>query len=253
VSDLTPLPARWIKVGILAFPLLAIGLWVWSPLGFWGCAYLAALLAILPVLGYAQMAMAEDDQTLPRVPVYLTSCATILVLGWLGYWVGIKEVGRGFMGLGVGALGPFLLWTFLVAVSLHALLLLFFFGRRRLGIRESALLHRLLPETPSEKLLFGLLSLAAGMGEELAYRGFAIPALTVVTGSEWTGALLSSVAFGFLHGYQGWLGILRTGIMGFILAGSFILSGSLWPAIVAHALLDLVSGLLLGRTLLESG
>jgi membrane protease YdiL (CAAX protease family) len=39
--------------------------------------------------------------------------------------------------------------------------------------------------------------------------------------------------------------------MGFLLAASLILSGSLWPAIIAHAALDLVSGLILGRTLLR--
>ena len=62
---------------------------------------------------------------------------------------------------------------------------------------------------------------------------------------------LSSCAFGLLHGYQGWLGVLRTGIMGFFLAASFVISGSLWPAVIAHVTLDLVSGLILGKTLLR--
>lgn len=243
--------ARVMKLGFVAYPLLVWGLWLWSPLGFWGCVYLVSILELLPVLGLAQLSMADDSEPLPRVSVYLTSGALILVIGWLGFIIGRREVGKEFMGLGEIGFGPLLFWTVVATVTIHMLLLAFFFGRRALGIRESAILGQLLPENPQERFLFGLLSLSAGIGEELAFRGFAIPALTLVTGSEWGGALLSSCAFGLLHGYQGWLGVFRTGLMGLFLAGSFILSGSLWPAIIAHAILDLVSGLVLGRTLLE--
>jgi membrane protease YdiL (CAAX protease family) len=121
----------------------------------------------------------------------------------------------------------------------------------RLGVRETPLLHQLLPRTLPERVVFAFLSLSAGVGEEVAFRGFAIPGLVLLMGSEWEAALISSLAFGVLHGYQGWLGVVRTGAMGFVLASSFVLSGSLWPAIVAHAVLDLVSGLILGDTLLR--
>jgi membrane protease YdiL (CAAX protease family) len=39
--------------------------------------------------------------------------------------------------------------------------------------------------------------------------------------------------------------------MGLVLAGAFVVSGTLWPAILAHALLNLVAGLILGDTLLR--
>ena len=242
---------RIIKAGFLAYPLLVWGLWLWSPLGIWGCLYLAFLMELLPLLGLAQLPLADDEGPLPRVPVYLTSGAFILILGWMGLIIGTGEVGRDFMGLGPVEVSSLLFWALGVTVAIHLLLLVFFVGRRFLGVRESGLLDQLLPQTVWEKFLFGLLSLSAGVGEELAFRGFAIPALTLVTGSEWGGAILSSCAFGLLHGYQGWLGVLRTGIMGFFLAASFVISGSLWPAVIAHATLDLVSGLILGKTLLR--
>lgn len=138
-----------------------------------------------------------------------------------------------------------------VTVLIHLVQLGFFLGRRWAGIRETPLLSQLMPGTAGEKALFVLLSLAAGVGEELAFRGFGVTALCLVTGSEWGAALLSSVAFGLIHGYQGWLGIWRTGIMGSILAATFILSGSLWPAIIAHVALDVVAGLVLGDLLLR--
>jgi membrane protease YdiL (CAAX protease family) len=62
--------------------------------------------------------------------------------------------------------------------------------------------------------------------------------------------VLTSVVFGILHGYQGLLGTVRTTLMGGTLAWGFLASGSLLPAIVAHTLIDLVAGLLLGDWLL---
>lgn len=251
---MNPYPAvllRIVKAGFGVYPLLVLGLWLWSPLGFWGCLYLALIIELLPLLGLAQIPLADDEGPLPRVSIYLTSGAFILALGWVGLIIGTGEVGRAFMGLGPVRVFPTLLWALGTTVAVHLILVLFFVGRRAMGIRESGLLDELLPRTAWEKLLFSLLSLSAGVGEELAFRGFAIPVLTLVTGSAWGGAILSSGAFGLLHGYQGWLGVFRTGAMGFLLAASFILSGSLWPAIIAHAALDLVSGLILGRTLLR--
>jgi membrane protease YdiL (CAAX protease family) len=251
LKEAQPFLLRVIKLGFLAYPPLVWGLWVWSPLGFWGCVYLAFIMELLPVLGLAQLSMADDEEPLPRVPVYLSSGALILVLGWLGLIVGTGEVGQEVMGLGPSSFTPTLLWSLATTLAIHALLLGFYFGRRVLGGRESRILDQLLPKSLPEKLLFGLLSVSAGVGEELAFRGFAVPALALLTGSPWGGAVLSSCAFGLVHGYQGWLGIARTGVMGFFLAGSFLLSGSLWPAIIAHTALDLVSGLVLGTTLLK--
>ena len=219
VSPVRPYPIllrRVVGVGLLIYPILVLALWLWWPLSFWGAVYLAFLMELLPLLGLAQVPLADDEGAFPRIPVYLSSGAIILILGWAGLIIGTEVL-----------------------------------GRVRLGIGESPLLHQLLPRTLPEKVVFAFLSLAAGVGEEIPYRGFAIPLLASLTGSEWTAALLSSLAFGMLHGYQGWLGVARTAAMGFLLSASFILSGSLWPAILAHALLDVVSGLVLGETLLR--
>jgi membrane protease YdiL (CAAX protease family) len=68
-------------------------------------------------------------------------------------------------------------------------------------------------------------------------------------------AVITSVMFGVVHGYQGVLGVLRTGVMGGVLAWGFISSGSLWPVMIAHTLIDLIAGIVLGERLLspESG
>lgn len=251
---MTPYPRallRVVQAGLLAFPALVGALWLWSPLGFWGCVYMALLLEALPILGLAQLPLADDEGDFPRIPVYLSSGGIILLLGWGGLVVGTRDLGREAMGLAPVAGGALLFWTGAATAGVLAVQFGFLVARLRLGIRETQLLHQLLPRTGPEKVVFAFLSLAAGVGEEIAFRGFALPGLLLLTGSSWGGALVSSLAFGVLHGYQGWLGVLRTGTMGFVLAAVFILSGSLWPVILAHAILDLFSGLVLGDTLLR--
>tara|TARA_A100001037_G_scaffold251783_2_gene235481 strand:- start:26470 stop:26742 length:273 start_codon:yes stop_codon:yes gene_type:complete len=63
--------------------------------------------------------------------------------------------------------------------------------------------------------------------------------------------VISSLVFGLMHGYQGWLGILRTTLMGAVLAWGFISSGSLIPAMIAHIMIDLIAGILIGDWLLS--
>lgn len=246
-----PVLIRLLKAGFVAYPVLVWALWAWSPLGFWGSAYLGLLMELLPLLGLAQLPLADDEGEFPRVSVYLSSAGVILALGWAGLAIGTRELGRDALGLGRPDWGSVLLWALAATIFIHLLQGLFFVGRRWAGVRESRILGQMLPRGPKESLLFAFLSVAAGVGEELAFRAFAVPALGLVTGSLGSAVLLSSLAFGLLHGYQGWIGILRTGLMGGILAVTFVVTGSLWPAVLAHAALDIISGLIIGDALLK--
>jgi membrane protease YdiL (CAAX protease family) len=173
----------------------------------------------------------------------------ILVLGCAALLLGMGSFGVGAMGLGPVSWPKLMVWTAVLSLAAGILVVLFFMVRKAMGLRESPLLVELLPDTRAEKGVFVILSMAAGFGEELAYRGFLIPGLALLLGGEWTAALLSSLLFGVLHAYQGWLGIVRTAALGLLLAAGFLISGSLWPAVLAHAILDVVAGLLVGESL----
>lgn len=86
-----------------------------------------------------------------------------------------------------------------------------------------------------------VLSITAGICEEVLFRGF-VPGYLV----GWTGPILaiaiSCVLFGFAHVYLGAQQVLRTSVVGALLAGIVVASGSLWPAMIVHATLDLNSG-----------
>jgi len=91
----------------------------------------------------------------------------------------------------------------------------------------------------------------AGLGEEWAYRGYAIPSVIVASGSAPVALFLTSAAFAALHSYQGVLGIVRTGVVGVILGAVFLHTGSLWPPIIAHVVIDLAVGFVMADRLLS--
>ena len=83
-------------------------------------------------------------------------------------------------------------------------------------------------------LLFGVLPVIAGF-EELLFRGALVGGFAAGFGvSPWLLAVVSSVAFAAGHGAQGGLGVVVTGLLGFALAGLFVVTGSLLAVVVAH-------------------
>lgn len=99
----------------------------------------------------------------------------------------------------------------------------------------------LLPRTTREKLLFAGVSVTAGVTEELIYRGFLMRYLAAGPwGLSAVAALaVSSLAFGVAHAGQGAKGMLLTGVLGLLMGGLFLASGSLLLPILLHTLIDL--------------
>jgi len=99
----------------------------------------------------------------------------------------------------------------------------------------------LLPHTSGERRLFWLVSLTAGVCEEVFFRGFLIWFL-----SAWMGlvlaVLVSSAIFGAGHIYMGWAQAPKTALVGLVLAFVALGSASLVPAMLLHAALDWNSG-----------
>jgi membrane protease YdiL (CAAX protease family) len=99
----------------------------------------------------------------------------------------------------------------------------------------------LLPRTKSDRVLFAFVSISAGFVEELFYRGYLAWYLAAMFGSV-TAFIASSALFGMAHVYLGRSHVVRTAIVGLVLAFVVLASGSLWPAIAIHATMDLVAG-----------
>ena len=111
----------------------------------------------------------------------------------------------------------------------------------RLGIgADEGLREALAPDSPAgwAVLLFLVLPIIAGF-EELLFRGVLIGVFAAGFGvSPWLLAVGSSVAFALGHGAQGPAGVVVTGVLGFVLAAAFVLTGSLFVVVVAHYLVN---------------
>ncbi|WP_440997057.1 CPBP family intramembrane glutamic endopeptidase [Arhodomonas sp. SL1] len=85
------------------------------------------------------------------------------------------------------------------------------------------------------------LSLFIGFYEELLARGFLLQRARALLGGWWGPVALSSLLFGLGHAYQGAFGVLQTTLVGAVLAAAVLRYGTLWPAIIAHALVNAIS------------
>jgi membrane protease YdiL (CAAX protease family) len=88
-------------------------------------------------------------------------------------------------------------------------------------------------------LLLGVALPVIAFGEELLFRGALIGGIAAGTSiSPWALAVVSSVAFGAAHSAQGSLGIVVTGLLGFVLAVVFVITGDLVLVAIAHYLVN---------------
>ncbi len=147
------------------------------------------------------------------------------VAGWLAPPIGPSPGNVAFvLGTVFGAL----------ALALHE--------RRRRNLPELLrAVSVILPRTRRERNGWALVSVTAGVCEEIIYRGF----LFLYLGALWPGldgtalVLVAALVFGAGHLYQGAAGFMATSAVGIVLGGIFLLTGSLWLPILIHALVDL--------------
>jgi hypothetical protein len=115
---------------------------------------------------------------------------------------------------------------------------------RRKKVAEAVRTMRfMLPVSARERRYWIMLSLSAGIGEELLYRGFLMHYLSgTLAGGVALGVLgawlVSSMLFGLAHVYQGVAGVIRATIAGLLLGLVTILTGQLILPILLHALFD---------------
>lgn len=98
-----------------------------------------------------------------------------------------------------------------------------------------------LPQTATERAVWVLVSLSAGICEEVLFRGFLMQNfLQLGWGMPTVVALVgSSLIFGLAHLYQGVKAVVGSTFGGLMLGLLFLLSGSLLACIALHSLLDL--------------
>lgn len=180
----------------------------------------------------------------------------VLVLVWsfvpallseVTQWPGIREV-RGF-----AAAQPWAMVAIVSGLSLAIVVLTWIGvrGARSEGITAIGDVSALLPRNRQELRWGWLLSINAGISEELMMR-LALPALIyAVTGSAVVAVAGSVMVFGALHAYQGIAGVIGTTIVGAVMMALYAVTGTILVPIVVHFLLDWRSMVFLPRAVYD--
>jgi membrane protease YdiL (CAAX protease family) len=166
--------------------------------------------------------------------IFLVGRWWALARPWTGLWLLPPRGWRLLAGI-VAVLAGVALWL----SQARALARLSAEKRNALRQRSGHLLA-LVPQSTAEYRWFVALSVTAGICEELLYRGFLVWALRQWVGLGWAAAV-SVVMFGAAHAYQG-KDVVRPTLGGVVLQSIALLTQSILPGIVVHAMLDLMSG-----------
>lgn len=104
-------------------------------------------------------------------------------------------------------------------------------------------IRSLLPSGGHDFAIYLLLSLTAGICEEVVCRGYLQRQFTALTKSAWAGLVIQGIIFGVAHGYQGARLMLILAVYGCLFGLLARWRGSLRPGMMAHTLQDGLVGL----------
>jgi len=102
----------------------------------------------------------------------------------------------------------------------------------------------LLPATVRESVVWIAVSAAAGVGEELVFRGYLQRQIWSLTKNLPTALLLQAFVFSIGHIYQGWKPALVTAIYGLVFGLVAAWRRSILPGAIAHTVIDVMGGLI---------
>ena len=215
--------------------------------------FLVVLVVGIPAMSWIT---ASDPQvrTAPRPDLYFSAALSEWLFAGMGL-AAVRVARLGAASLGVRSLSwmSFAVWTSLIVLaSVAGLVLILALERRGWWPDESDLVHLLMPKTRGEKIwALALVAPTAALAEEFLYRGylFAIIARTLHS-TAWAWGL-SSAVFGIAHLYQRPNGMVRAGLLGAFLAWPLVRTGSIYPSVAAHFLIDALAFGWLGAKLLK--
>ena len=211
-------------------------------------------LLLLPLLGFSLLGALKSAHLTTgqrHIPQYAATLAWEWILAAFVFWgirmrktplrqlLGVRRSTLGDWSDDLAIAGGFWITSMMVLAGIGALLRL-----AHLSAPQKAL-AQLAPQNAGELLLWVILSISAGICEEITFRGYLLQQFSRLGGKVWIGVLASSLLFGIAHGYEGASGMIAITIYGALFCVLTIKRGSLRPGMMAHAWQDIFSGIAL--------
>ena len=215
--------------------------------------FLLVLVVGIPAMSWIT---ASDPQvrSASRPALYFSAALSEWLFAGMGLAaVRVARLGATSLGLRNLSWISFADWTGLIVLaSCAGLLLILALERRGWWPDESDLVHLLMPKTRTEKIwALALVAPTAALAEEFLYRGYLFSMIARTLHSTAWAWGLSSVVFGIAHLYQRPNGMVRAGLLGALLAWPLVRTGSIYPSVAAHFLIDALAFGWLGAKLLK--
>ncbi|HZD93772.1 MAG TPA: type II CAAX endopeptidase family protein, partial [Candidatus Sulfotelmatobacter sp.] len=120
------------------------------------------------------------------------------------------------------------------------------FMHRLLGPDQAKSIGSLLPQSTLEVLLWIVVSISAGICEEIIFRGYFQRQFAAYTSSMTAGVLLQALVFGLGHSYQGVKQVVIISVLGLLYGALAAWRRNLGSNMIAHAWTDIWNGWLSG-------
>ncbi|MBC6994590.1 CPBP family intramembrane metalloprotease [Neolewinella lacunae] len=209
---------------------------------------------VLFLASYRRRAGGRTLHWTQRMKTHLYYGNGLLLWGLAGLVIGVWWLsGRPLtdIGLGWGAapydLAAVLVLAGFVLVYLFDILREAGSAEQREATRQEFARLGFMPATATQFLNFTFLAVAAGVGEEIVYRGFMVTYLREVLGTSPAAVVASLVlpalAFGLGHFYQGGRAVLKIVVMAILFGFFFLRTQTLWPLMLLHTAIDVFGGL----------
>jgi membrane protease YdiL (CAAX protease family) len=239
--------SRQIPSQIASWWHLAGNLLITAGIAWWGFHLQSASPSSASAAAAGQLA--DHSQAIKNYLIDIAADCALLYYCWVGvHWFGVRD-GRTEMetltggkwltwkGLGqdVAIALPFWVIWEATAYGMHWILAHFDMGTARSTTA-------LLPQSPIEVALWIVVSIVAGVTEEIQARGYLQKQLHALSGSLIFAVIAQGVAFGLGHSYQGWKQVMVISVLGILYGVLAAWRRNLRANMIAHAWSDVWEG-----------
>ena len=119
--------------------------------------------------------------------------------------------------------------------------------------RRARVVHLFMPANAVERIWWVTVSIFAGIGEEITWRGVQAALVYVLTGNFWLSALLCSLSFALTHVVQGWRSVSIIVLFALGFHALVWLGESLYAAMAVHVAYVITAGISYGKLGRELG
>ena len=209
------------------------------------------LVIILPLMSIKSDKISQEliESLPPKKHLFYTN-GLMLIIGALLVLTSWNVSERQWTELGISfpVLSGNVLVLTAVLVFIYLLDIIFGWFKQKYQNERLQEMSYVIPANWKEYRHYIFLAFAAGISEEVIFRGFLITYLShflsIVQYGDFLSVLIPAVVFSLSHLYQGWWAVFKIMVIAILLGFIFLLSGSLLIVVIIHVLIDLISGMM---------